>query len=517
MVVVYRKKAGGSERGVALVIALLVLMLITAVGMGMILMSNSETNVSANFRDEQTAYFAAKAGIEEVRDRLRAGAADSLNTSTLFTTIPAPMAGQSGGVLYVTNPLGSETVSPWDLTHNYYPDNEITKELNCTGTAPTGSWYITTAASASSSYAAAPPLQWKWVRVMAKINKSDTGCTKVTSVDGTTNGKLVCWNGAYETTTTAGTCNAANANWFPVYELTALAVTSGGSRRMMQYEVSQNSFPVMPGAFVFDGSSPSFNPPNSSAFSVAGTDPSHAGTGTGATGSINGQACPAPVNQPALGAYDASAVTALTSDISKRPTNYYTSTPAVAVMNVNPTLSSDSINLTTVDGLTKMVNEVVTAAGANVYANGVTPTNLGTTSNPVINVVNGDISISGSGAGVLLVTGTLTMHGAFSWNGLILVIGEGALVKDGGGSATVQGAVFMGNLYSDNPGSSGPGSYPAYSNPIALGASPANPPGIPFFGWNGGGSATVQYDSCWVLAVTQSLPYHLVAQRELSY
>src|SRR5258708_34467505 len=75
----------------------------------------------------------------------------------------------------------------------------------------------------------------------------------------------------------------------------------------------------------------------------------------------------------------------------------------------------------------------------------------------------------------------------------------------------------MGNLYSDNPGSSGPGSYPAYSNPIALGASPANPPGIPFFGWNGGGSATVQYDSCWVLAVTQSLPYHLVAQRELSY
>jgi hypothetical protein len=164
-----------------------------------------------------------------------------------------------------------------------------------------------------------------------------------------------------------------------------------------------------------------------------------------------------------------------------------------------------------------MVNEVVTAAGANVYANGVTPTNLGTTSNPVINVVNGDISISGSGAGVLLVTGTLTMHGAFSWNGLILVIGEGALVKDGGGSATVQGAVFMGNLYLDNPGSSGPGSYPAYSNPIALGASPANPPGIPFFGWNGGGSATVQYDSCWVLAVTQSLPYHLVAQRELSY
>src|SRR5713101_8128471 len=68
----HRKKTGGSERGVALIIALLVLLLITAVGIGMIIMSNTETNVSSNFRDEQTAYFAAKAGIEEVRDRLRA-------------------------------------------------------------------------------------------------------------------------------------------------------------------------------------------------------------------------------------------------------------------------------------------------------------------------------------------------------------------------------------------------------------------------------------------------------------
>jgi len=76
-----QKKTGGAERGVALVIALLVLLLITAVGMGMIFMSNTETNVSANFRDEQTAYFAAKAGIEEVRDRLRAGRGGQLAAS----------------------------------------------------------------------------------------------------------------------------------------------------------------------------------------------------------------------------------------------------------------------------------------------------------------------------------------------------------------------------------------------------------------------------------------------------
>src|SRR5712664_3355716 len=135
----YRKKTGGTERGVALVMALLVLLLITAVGMGMIMMSNTETNISANFRDEQTAYFAAKAGIEEVRDRLRAGSANSL---LLPTTLGSTLPGAPSGILYVINPLGSETVAPWLITGSNYPDNELVKELNCTGTAPTGAWWV---------------------------------------------------------------------------------------------------------------------------------------------------------------------------------------------------------------------------------------------------------------------------------------------------------------------------------------------------------------------------------------
>jgi hypothetical protein len=110
----------------------------------------------------------------------------------------------------------------------------------------------------------------------------------------------------------------------------------------------------------------------------------------------------------------------------------------------------------------------------------------------------------------------LTLNGNFSWNGLILAIGEGAILKSGGGSATLNGSMFAANLYSDIPNpSSGPGAYPGYSTPIALGAN--NPPGRPWFGWNGGGTATVQYDSCWTQTVNQSLPYHIVTQRELSY
>src|SRR5216684_9091981 len=134
----YRKKTGGTERGVALVIALLVLLLITAVGMGMIMMSNTETNISANFRDEQTAFFSAKAGIEEVRDRLRNFAPGTLRAAGV---LPTTFVGTPNSVLYVLNPAPGEVVAPWNGGGNNYPDDEICKETTtvpCTVNVVTG-------------------------------------------------------------------------------------------------------------------------------------------------------------------------------------------------------------------------------------------------------------------------------------------------------------------------------------------------------------------------------------------
>ena len=486
--------ANRSERGIALILALLVLLLVSAVLMGMIMMSNTETNISANFRDEQTAYFGSKAGIEEVRDRMRSSATDSLSSNIPTTALP----GSVNGVLYITNPASGETVTPWLPLGTNYPDTEICKEVTCASGVPTGSWYATTQ-SASTTYAATPILPWKWVRVMAKANKSDTGTVRVTSVDGTTNGNRVCWTGTNEISTAAASCALANANYMPVYELTALAVTSSGSRRMTQYEVDRTSFPPMPGAMTFDGSNPDFSiNPNSNAFNVNGTD--------AAQGPHVGAGCGAAANQPALGGYDNGAVTGLAGQLNSPGS--YTSGAAVtpAVSNVNSALGP----LATVDGLTNLVNSVTAAAGAaNVFpnANNATPPNLGTDAAPVANVVQGDLTLSGSGAGILLVTGTLTMNGTPSFNVVILVIGKGNVQKNGGGNGTLNGALFVADLYSDTP--------PTYTNLIPLGSNHA--PGIPTISWNGGGNATIQYDSCWISTVTQSFPYKIVAQRELIY
>ena len=53
MIVFHGKNSRTPERGVALVVALLMLLLISAALMGMVMMSNTETNISSNFRDEE--------------------------------------------------------------------------------------------------------------------------------------------------------------------------------------------------------------------------------------------------------------------------------------------------------------------------------------------------------------------------------------------------------------------------------------------------------------------------------
>src|SRR3954466_5432399 len=119
-----------SECGFALFIAIFTLLLITAIAVGMLMLTNTDTNISTNFRDEQTAFFAAKAGLEEVRDRMRINALDpttgnsvSLNFSPLASpsggvqvlpgaTTPSsapPMFGSANAVTYVINPLNGET------------------------------------------------------------------------------------------------------------------------------------------------------------------------------------------------------------------------------------------------------------------------------------------------------------------------------------------------------------------------------------------------------------------------
>jgi hypothetical protein len=93
-------------------------------------------------------------------------------------------------------------------------------------------------------------------------------------------------------------------------------------------------------------------------------------------------------------------------------------------------------------------------------------------SSPMFTFVDGNATLT-SGSGFLVVTGTLTMRGNTDFKGVILVLGEGILVRDGGGNGEILGGIVIAKF--DRTGSGG---FHA-----------------PTFTTNGGGDSNVQYDS----------------------
>lgn len=78
---------------------------------------------------------------------------------------------------------------------------------------------------------------------------------------------------------------------------------------------------------------------------------------------------------------------------------------------------------------------------------------LGTRDNPQITYVDGDFQLSGSGSGsgLLVVRGTFDYQGAFNYNGLVLVLGQGELVM-GGANKSITGGLLLANLTDDGFG-----------------------------------------------------------------
>jgi hypothetical protein len=68
----------------------------------------------------------------------------------------------------------------------------------------------------------------------------------------------------------------------------------------------------------------------------------------------------------------------------------------------------------------------------------------------VLTFVDGDLVLSAphggatvSGQGTLIVTGTLTLDGNFNFNGVIMVLGAGRVLRSGGGTGNIYGAMFI--------------------------------------------------------------------------
>ena len=139
-------------------------------------------------------------------------------------------------------------------------------------------------------------------------------------------------------------------------------------------------------------------------------------------------------------------------------------------------------------------------ASGRYFANGVEPTGLGNfASGTGITFCDGDITVSnnganatGDGGGILVVTGSLTIRGAWNFKGLIIVTGPEGILRSGGGGGDAE---ITGNVV-----------VAPYENNKMVDRIDAGPParniddpaGIflaPHYNMDGGGNSNLQFNS----------------------
>jgi hypothetical protein len=257
-------------------------------------------------------------------------------------------------------------------------------------------------------------------------------------------------------------------------EVTALAVMPNGSKRLLQYVVVPLSVATQPSSATGTPTLPAFP----AALTLAGngatfTGPTPTGGGGGDGGGgggggsdiffINGQDQCAGSNTLAYSiAYtnngDGAGITAAATPAS----NYKgapagaggppppPTSPGIGYVNAVPANPLLRQSWQTPTGLDAVVQDITKSADIVLNGSATGNTNLTplgmSALNPMTVVVNGDLDLTSwhnIGYGLLVVTGTLTYDPDATWEGVVLVIGQGKFVSTRGGTGGIDGAVFV--------------------------------------------------------------------------
>ena len=117
--------------------------------------------------------------------------------------------------------------------------------------------------------------------------------------------------------------------------------------------------------------------------------------------------------------------------------------------------------------------------------------NAGTAADPKLTFVDGDVDLDG-GDGLLIVTGRVSIKGNRSFSGIIMIMGEGQLTRNGGGSGDLLGAFVIAKF--------------KRTWPVSENGMP-HPFTAPTFDTSGGGGGNIQFDSEAVQRALRGLGY----------
>jgi hypothetical protein len=428
------KARRGPERGIALLIAIFVLLLISVVAIALLVSSGTETALGANYRASSTVYYAALAGLEEARGRLLPKNPNYFGAAIVSPTTQFPL----GQTLYVINRLSSDNVVPWDPTNQYY-DNEYGSEF-----------YPLSAATATHDppvysvwdYTNSPSIPgpiYKWVRITAATEQSlyldvDSDGLYDDSIPIYYNPAQVDSHGnpAPSLIKTASPPSTA----VQVLEITALAYLPNGSKKVLQYLVAPTTLSLtFPAALTLDGFSDAFSGPNNPVFQVSGNSDNH----DAACG-----AEPYPVS--AVNVPDNPDKSVVNGGIPGGMAGNYIGTgppPSVGVAGLPANLQTPQSLNQIAQTITQNADVVLTGP---VDQNSLPPAMSNV--NPMTVVVQGNFTLSGgfTGYGLLLVTGTFTYDSYSSWDGIILVVGQGIVNGQSSGSPPYGQSIISGAM-----------------------------------------------------------------------
>jgi hypothetical protein len=510
-----------------MLIAIFALLLISVVGIALVISSGTNSSLAGNYRTATSAYYAGMAGLEEARGRLLWKNPDYINVTNSYanlmssTGIPTWSLTQ---VLYITNPAEGETVNPTSANPAEYPDTEYAVEFP---------WGLGGAAvqqmPSVSRVAGIPSASYKWVR----INPVTEQALKIdVNGDGVLNGVAVLFfdpahlnrsNQPAQSLVVPGGPSSPPVPPTPTsveaLEITALAVAPNGGHRLLQYVVApliispdtlDQNFPA---ALTVDGNGNIFQSPGAPNYQINGVDPcnppphpalpnavaSIGYTNTADYPSIFAQVNPDKPNYPGA-----------PLNAPPPPPGYTPTTPSLS--NLDPSIPNALIRQSWLQPATlDAVMQDIVASADVVITGPATGTNISaqapmmSASNPMTIVVNGDLNLMGwrnTGYGLLLVTGTLNYDPDATWDGTVLVVGQGIFSSSKSGTSGINGAVLVAKTR-DGAGNLLPGT--------TLGAA--------FFGsktsYGSNPGFGISYNSCWVNSAKGPLTYKVLSFREV--
>ena len=146
---------------------------------------------------------------------------------------------------------------------------------------------------------------------------------------------------------------------------------------------------------------------------------------------------------PPVGTSNDSNLNDVEDSIAGLPPHPFNGTVIGSASNISEEMPDWLANPAALDATIQSLATVARSSG-RFFANGEQPATFGDVATAQgITFCDGNCTFTGDGGGIMVVTGKLTLHGNFSFNGLIIVTGNNGVERSGGGTGTIQGNIVV--------------------------------------------------------------------------